>query len=73
VVLFHELTHWSGVAHRLNREGITKAIRFGNEEEESLRGPSETVRLSAARAFRRQGNVRKGGCWSEASREKRRE
>jgi antirestriction protein ArdC len=29
--LFHELTHWTGAAHRLNREGITEAVRFGSE------------------------------------------
>jgi len=28
---FHELIHWTGAAHRLNREGITGAIRFGSE------------------------------------------
>ncbi|TAJ43185.1 ArdC family protein [Methanofollis fontis] len=29
--LFHELTHWSGAAHRLDREGVTGAVRFGSE------------------------------------------
>ncbi|TAJ43638.1 ArdC family protein [Methanofollis fontis] len=28
---FHELTHWTGAAHRLDREGITRAARFGSE------------------------------------------
>ncbi|WP_067048058.1 ArdC family protein [Methanofollis ethanolicus] len=28
---FHELTHWTGAAHRLDREGITGAVRFGSE------------------------------------------
>ncbi|QYZ78633.1 DUF1738 domain-containing protein [Methanofollis formosanus] len=30
-VLFHELTHWTGAAHRLDREGITGAVRLGSE------------------------------------------
>jgi antirestriction protein ArdC len=28
---FHELTHWTGHASRLNRPGITEPIRFGSE------------------------------------------
>ena len=33
---FHEMTHWTGHASRLNRPGITGPIRFGNFSEENL-------------------------------------
>lgn len=49
----HELAHWSGAPHRLNRETLTDAAKFGDElyAREELRAELASVFISAERGI----------------------